>query len=259
MRRTEITMDKVILAKVGDMALTKEDMVRIMRNLPQQQQQQVAGIEGRKRLLDEMVAGELLYLRGKEDGYDQDPKYLELVEEAKRTILQQFTVQKVLEDVRVEDQDLKDHYEKNKEQYQAGQTATASHILMTEEAEIKDVKAEIDAGLSFAEAATKYSTCPSKERGGDLGSFEKGRMVPEFEAVAFTQDIGVVSEPVKTQFGFHLILVNERSEASVKAFEEVAPQINQELTMQKQSEVYMAEIAKLREKHPVEIFEDALN
>ena len=252
-------MDNVVLAKVGDMELTKDDMIKIMRNLPQQQQQQVAGVEGRKRLLDEMVSGELFYLQGKELGYDADEKYQELVAEAQRTILQQFTIQRLLENITVDEDALKAHYEANKAAYQAGATAKASHILMTEEAEILEVKNEIDGGLSFADAAAKYSTCPSKDRGGDLGSFEKGRMVPEFEEVAFTQEIGVVSEPVKTQFGYHLILVDERSDASTKAFEEVAPQINQELVMQKQQETYMSEVAKLREQYPVEIFEDALN
>lgn len=251
-------MDKVVIAKIGDIELTKDDMIRIMRNLPQQQQQQVAGIEGRKQLLNEMVAGELFYLNGKAKGYDEEEKYKELLAEATRTILQQYTMQKTLENVSLTDDELKAHYEANKSSYQAGPTAKASHILMSEEDEIKNVRDEISAGLDFAEAASKYSTCPSKERGGDLGSFEQGRMVPEFEAVAFSQEIGVVSEPVKTQFGYHLIKVEERSDASAKTYEEVADQISQELNYQKQTEVYMAEVAKLKEEYPVEVFEDAL-
>lgn len=251
-------MDKVVLAKVGDIELTKDDMIRIMRNLPQQQQQQVAGVEGRKQLLNEMVAGELFYLQGKDEGYDKEAKYQELVAEAKRTILQQYTMQKVLANIDVSEEDKKAYYEGNKTNFQAGATAKASHILMAEEDGIKEVQAEIAGGLSFAEAAAKYSTCPSKEKGGDLGSFEQGRMVPEFEAVAFAQDIGVISEPVKTQFGYHLILVEERSEASAKSFEDVAEEIGQEMTYQKQTEIYMAEVAKLKETYPVEVFEDAL-
>ena len=251
-------MDKVVLAKVGDVELTKDDMIRIMRNLPQEQQQQVAGVEGRKQLLNEMVAGELFYLQGKAEGFDTEAKYQELVAEAQRTILQQYTMQKVLGNINVSEEDMKAYYEDNKAKYQAGATAKASHILMAEEDAIKNVQAEIADGLSFAEAAEKYSTCPSKERGGDLGSFEQGRMVPEFEEVAFSQEIGAISDPVKTQFGYHLILVEERSEASAKSFEEVTEQIGQEMTYQKQTEVYMSEVAKLKEAYPVEVFEDAL-
>ena len=251
-------MEKIVLAKVGDIELTKDDMIRIMRNLPQQQQQQVAGVEGRKQLLNEMVAGELLYLKGTAEGLDADEKYLELVNEAKRTILQQFTMQKILENIQVDEDEMKMHYDANQVHYQAGASAKASHILMADETEINKVKEEIAEGLSFAEAAGKYSTCPSKDRGGDLGTFEQGRMVPEFEAVAFSQEVGVVSEPVQTQFGYHLILVEERNEASVKAFDEVSDQIRQELTYAKQSEAYQSEVAKLKEKYPVEVFEDAL-
>lgn len=256
--RLENTMDKVILAKVGDIELTKEDMIAIMRNLPEQQAQEVAGIEGRKRLLDEMVAGELFYLNGMENGYENDEQYIKMLEEHKRTLMQRYAIQKVLDQVKVADEDLKAYYEANKASYVTGPQASAKHILMAEEDEIIKVKAEIDAGLDFAEAAAKYSTCPSKDRGGDLGSFEQGRMVPEFEAVAFAQEIGTISEPVKTQFGYHLILVSERTDAGEKPFEEVAGTINQELMMQKQSEVYHAEVDALKAKYTVEINEEAL-
>lgn len=258
MNRLEINMEKVVLAKVGDIEVTKEDMIRIMRNMPQQQQQQVAGLEGRKRLLDEMVAGELFYLSGLEKGLDQEEKFQNLLKDATRTLLQQYTLQRALEAVEVTDEDLKVYYEANKSSYLTGATATASHILMADETEILKVKEEIEGGKSFADAAKEYSTCPSKERGGDLGSFERGRMVPEFEEAAFSQDLNVVGDPVQTQFGYHLILVSARGEASQKAFEEVAPQISQELNMQKQAEIYHNEVSALKAKYPVELFEDGL-
>lgn len=251
-------MENVVLAKVGDIELTKEDMIAIMRNLPQQQAQEVAGVEGRKRLLDEMVAGELFYLDGMDKGLDKDEKFLKLLEESTRTLMQRYAIQQVLEQVQVDEEELKTYYEANKAMYVTGPKATAKHILMAEEEEILKVKEEIAGGLEFGEAAKKYSTCPSKERGGDLGSFEKGRMVPEFEEVAFTQEIGVVSEPVQTQFGYHLILVDERTESGEKSFEEVAGQINQEMLMQKQSEAYRAEVEVLKGKYPVELNEEAL-
>ena len=66
--------------------------------------------------------------------------------------------------------------------------------------------------LTFEEAAVKYSTCPSKEEGGNLGSFGRGMMVPEFEEAAFNLDLNVVSEPVQTQFGYHLIKVEDKND-----------------------------------------------
>lgn len=251
-------MEKIVLAKVGNIEVTKEDMVAIMRNLPQQQAQEMAGIEGRKHLLDEMVAGELFYLEAEEKDYEKEAGFIKMLEETKHTLLQRYAVQKVLEAVKVEESDIKAFYEENKSNFVSGPKATAKHILMEKEEEIIKVKAEIDGGLAFEEAAKKYSTCPSKERGGDLGSFEKGRMVPEFEAVTFVQEIGTVSEPVKTQFGYHLIVVTERTDSSEKEFEEVSGEIKQQLEQEGQKEAYMSAVEALKVTYKVEMFEDGL-
>ena len=84
----------------------------------------------------------------------------------------------------------------------------ASHILVATEAEATNLKNEIEAGnISFADAAAKYSKCPSGQRGGDLGVFGRGQMVKPFEEAAFSLPLNVVSDPVQTQFGYHLIQV----------------------------------------------------
>lgn len=83
----------------------------------------------------------------------------------------------------------------------------ASHILVEEESKANELKKEIEDGAEFADVAKKNSKCPSGESGGDLGFFGKGTMVKEFEEAAFSLEVGEVSEPVKTQFGYHLILV----------------------------------------------------
>ena len=90
--------------------------------------------------------------------------------------------------------------------------ATARHILVKTLDECDGVMGEIAAGLPFAEAASKYSTCPSAKSGGSLGSFEPGKMVREFDEVCFDPDVpvGEVTGPVRTQFGYHLILVEDR-------------------------------------------------
>ena len=88
--------------------------------------------------------------------------------------------------------------------------ASASHILSPTEADCIAVKNEISEGKSFADAAREHSGCPSSAQGGALGTFGKGQMVPEFEQVVFTAAVGEVHGPVKTQFGYHLILITER-------------------------------------------------
>jgi peptidyl-prolyl cis-trans isomerase C len=81
----------------------------------------------------------------------------------------------------------------------------ASHILVKTEIEVNDIKSQIDGGGDFATLAREHSDCPSGAEGGDLGSFGHGAMVAEFDKVAFDLEVGDVSDPVKTQFGYHLI------------------------------------------------------
>ena len=89
--------------------------------------------------------------------------------------------------------------------------ATARHILVSTEAQALDLKAQIDGGKNFADLAKQHSQCPSGQDGGNLGEFGNGDMVPEFDAVVFgDHPVGEVSEPVKTQFGYHLLLVETR-------------------------------------------------
>lgn len=90
-------------------------------------------------------------------------------------------------------------------------TATARHILVQSEDEANKLKQEIEGGKDFGEVAREHSLCPSKNQGGSLGQFSQGQMVPEFDQVVFGDlPVGQVSEPVKTQFGYHLIEVQER-------------------------------------------------
>jgi peptidyl-prolyl cis-trans isomerase C len=90
--------------------------------------------------------------------------------------------------------------------------ASAKHILVNDEKKCQELKEKINSGeLSFEEAARDHSLCPSGVKGGDLGTFNQGDMVPEFDKVVFNDEVGVVHGPVKTQFGYHLVEVTERS------------------------------------------------
>ena len=89
--------------------------------------------------------------------------------------------------------------------------ATARHILVDTEEQCNDLKQQIKDGADFAELAQTHSNCPSGKSGGDLGQFGPGMMVPEFDKVVFSADVGSVEGPVKTQFGYHLLEVTSRS------------------------------------------------
>ncbi|QOY54383.1 peptidylprolyl isomerase [Candidatus Sulfurimonas marisnigri] len=90
-------------------------------------------------------------------------------------------------------------------------TATARHILVESEEQCNALKSEIENGASFSDVAQENSQCPSGAQGGDLGEFGPGMMVPEFDKVVFSGDVGVLYGPVQTQFGYHLLEVTSRS------------------------------------------------
>lgn len=89
--------------------------------------------------------------------------------------------------------------------------ASARHLLVSTEEQCLALKAEIEGGTDFATVAKQHSSCPSGKSGGDLGTFGRGQMVPEFDQVVFNGDLGVVHGPVKTQFGYHLLEITSRS------------------------------------------------
>lgn len=90
--------------------------------------------------------------------------------------------------------------------------ASARHILVASESDCQDLKTKIEGGADFADLAKEHSTCPSGQRGGDLGEFSPGMMVKEFDEVVFSADLGAVHGPVKTQFGFHLLEITARED-----------------------------------------------
>ena len=90
--------------------------------------------------------------------------------------------------------------------------ATARHILVETQEQCEDLKTQIENGTDFTEAARQHSKCPSGQRGGDLGEFGTGQMVPEFDQVVFSKELGQVHGPVQTQFGYHLIEITSRDD-----------------------------------------------
>jgi peptidyl-prolyl cis-trans isomerase C len=138
----------------------------------------------------------------------------------------------------VSDADIKARYEQEIAAVPPEEEISARHILLETEEAAKAVIAELDAGKDFAELAKEKSTGPSAAQGGDLGFFTKGRMVPEFEAAAFEITPGEYGkEPVKTQFGWHVIKVEERRETAPPAFEEVADQVRQLVMRERYAEL----------------------
>ncbi|MFT4120676.1 peptidylprolyl isomerase [Bradyrhizobium sp.] len=146
------------------------------------------------------------------------------------------------------DDAMKKVYEEASKQITGEQEVRARHILVETEDEAKAVKAELDKGADFAELAKKKSKDPGSADGGDLGFFTKEQMVPEFSAVAFALEPGKISDPVKSQFGWHIIKVEEKRNRKAPDFAQVKPQIENYVTRKAQADY----VAKLRAEAKVE-------
>ena len=157
--------------------------------------------------------------------------------------------------------DVKKYFEEHPEEFAQKASIDASHILIstqgiTEPAQLaakekaaKELREELVAkkGENFGEMAGVHSDCPSKAEGGNLGEFEKGQMVPEFEAAAFAQEVGAIGETVKTQFGYHIIKVNGKKEAKTLAYADVQKDLTERLAQESKSAKMGAYVEALRE------------
>jgi peptidyl-prolyl cis-trans isomerase C len=150
---------------------------------------------------------------------------------------------------------MKKVYDEAVKQIEGEQEVHARHILVESEDEAKAIEAELKKGADFAELAKTKSKDPGASDGGDLGFFTKDQMVPEFAAVAFTLEPGKVSDPVKTQFGWHVIKVEEKRNRKAPDFEQVKAQIETYVMRKAQAEY----VSKLREAAKVERVDQAAN
>ncbi len=155
---------------------------------------------------------------------------------------------------------IKKYYEENKNLFKKDVQVEASHILFdTKDSEkAKEVREEILNGLDFAEAAKKYSKCPSSENGGNLGYFGKGQMVPEFEKAAFSAPLGVVTEPIKSQFGYHLILVTDKTDSKIPDFDEIKAGLTEHFRQSKITYEMGRVCEELRKNFDIKIDEEIL-
>lgn len=136
--------------------------------------------------------------------------------------------------IKITEKEMKTYFEENKDSFDQKEQVKASHILVKDEAAAKKVKEELDNGKDFAELAKKYSTDKSNAAaGGDLGYFGKGEMAEEFEKAAFSLKIDEISEPVKTEFGYHIIKVSDKKAAKAAEYEDHKKEIKEKLMDEK--------------------------
>jgi len=242
-----------VIAKVNNASITKEDFLKESKLVPDWAKQNFSTKDGKERFLEELIKKELIYQDAKNKGLDKDKEILAQVEEFKKMTLLSFVLKKEIEEkVQVSDEEAKNYYNKNHDKFKKGEEIKASHILVGTEKEANDIIARLKKGEDFAKLAMALSKDKgSAAKGGDLGFFTRGRMVPEFEGAAFSLKTGEISAPLKTQFGYHIIKVTERKEGAIVPFEEANATVKRQLLSEKQKSVFDAYVEGLKKKSKI--------
>lgn len=170
----------------------------------------------------------------------------------KEDVIQYLSIRKLMEPlVEVTDEEVKEYFEENKEMFDEQEQVDARHILVEEEDLANELYEKLKDGADFAELAQEHSTDGSAAAGGDLGFFPRGKMVPEFEEKAFSLEVGKISEPVKSEFGYHIIETLDKKEEKAAALEDHAEEIKEKLFETKMQTEYVTWLEEKRESYDI--------
>ena len=285
---------------VNGTAITEADFNREMERV----QRQYAGMGGhindsqlnaiKKDVLENLIAGELLYQESKKEGikideaevndhieqlkkrFPGETEYMNALESAnlsegnirtdfvRAKAIGQLIDEQITKKITMTDEEIKKYYDDNQKMFVQPEQIRASHILINADsqaskeekdkarAKIEDIKKKLEAGGDFAALAKEFSNCPSAAKGGDLGFFRRGQMVPPFETAAFALKPGEMSDVVETQFGYHLIKVTDHKPESPIEFEKVKDKLGQHLKQAKLQEEVSRYIENLENNAKIE-------
>ncbi|NLM72822.1 MAG: foldase [Clostridiaceae bacterium] len=227
-------LDSMITEKIVELEAKKAKISVTDKDVQKELDKMIEQVGG-----EEMFNFQLAY-----SGYTMD----QMKEELKNYL----TIVKILEPkIEITDEEINSYFEENKDRFAQEEEVQASHILVDDEETANKVKKLLDDGGDFAALAKEYSKDGSAQSGGDLGYFTKGEMVQEFEDAAFSMEIGQVSEPVKSEYGYHIIKVTDKKEAQEATLENSKDEIKDILRNQKVNELYPTWITEMQEQYDI--------
>ncbi len=258
-----------VLAKVAGEIITVGDFEHELGSLPEYTQKRMETAEQKQKHLDKMIDEILLLQEAKKRELDRDEEIQGKVERYRRRLITEKLYREVAsERSKVGEEEILSYYQEHKDRFRQKERIRARQILILlpknagpdkeKEAQAKadEALAKAKAGEDFATLAKQYSEGPAASRGGDLGFFSRGRMVPEFEEIAFSlKEVGDTSDLVRTKFGFHIIQLTGRQPAQELAVEDVKDRIVRQLESAKRREIRQSLSEELRQAGNVEVDE----
>ncbi len=250
------------LVTVNGVAITQNDVDTELMNATQGRFNQVPPekqAEFRRQVLEQLVAKELVFEDAKKTGVLKSQEFknefAKIQERIKKDLAIQVWKKQQMDKIKVSEKELKKYYDENKEEFNEQERVHARHILVKTEDEAKSIISKLK-GLNgkalqekFVELAKEFSTGPSGPKGGDLGYFAQGQMVPEFNDKVFSMKVGTVTaKPVQTQFGYHIIYLEDKKDKTTRSFDDVKPFIEQRLKIEKFNASMQDKIENLRKQ-----------
>lgn len=261
--------DDEVVAKVGDMTITKSELYDELVNQNGTQVLNMlisdkimeAEIKAQEiNISDEEIEEDLEdmkeYFGSDEDFNNELTRYNLTLDEVRNNIKKSLQIKQLLEPyIEITEEEMKEYFETNKASFGKEEQVKASHILVETEEEALEVIDKLDDGEDFAKLAKEYSTDTSNsELGGNLGYFNRAKMVKEFSDAAFAMKVGDISEPVKTTFGYHIIKLEDKIEAKEAVYEDSIKDIENALFQEKSNDGYMAWYQEKLEEYEIKTY-----
>jgi peptidyl-prolyl cis-trans isomerase C len=247
-----------VIASIGNYKITAGSFNERVSNLPERYQRIVK--RRKKEFLEDLINDTLLYQEAVRKELHKDEDVLKVIEEARKKILIARLLKDEVDDkIDVTDDDVIIFYNENKSKYMTPEIMRVSHILIQSRETAEEIKKRLDEGENFEDLARAKSVDPTAQRGGDIGYFPKGQLMPEFEKACATLDINEISGIVETKLGYHIIKLTDRREPQLKPIERVQDDIKSRLRTIKRQRAFNEMLGRLHEETEIEINEEALS
>ena len=247
-----------VVARFDGVKVTEEDLFKKIRTLPRALQS--TAMQRKKDLIEDMAAEHFLMKEAERQGLNKDPEVEDLIRAAQKKIVVAKLIDKEIDKkITIKPEDVSQYYQFHQQEFMTPLLMKASHILVKTESEAKAILASLNQGASFEDLARQKSIDGSAVRGGDLGVFQKGQFVPEFEEQVVEMKKGEIRGPVKTQFGYHIIRLNDRIEPRLRDFQTVKNVAEERLVHERRAKAFKSYVEKLKGNIKIDIDEKTLN
>ena len=246
-----------VVASIGKTKITVDDFNSRIERMPERYKD--IAKKRKDEFLQELINDTLLYQEALRQNIHKDKDVQEVIDQARKKILIAKLLKSEVDDsVTINDEDIVEFYEKNKNMYMTIEIMRVSHILSLSRDNADAILAEIKAGANFEDMARAKSVDPTAQRAGDIGYFPKGQLMPEFENACSALEIGEISPVTKTKLGYHIIKLTDRRDPKLRPIDEVTENIEAQIRAIKRRQNFTDLLAKLREDTTIEINEEVL-